>query len=51
MFTTGNNFFAWKTIGECFAECDTRQKKLGELYIGNDFFVEYFLSGNLPSVT
>jgi hypothetical protein len=29
----------------CFAECDTRQRKLGELYIGNGFFAEYFLSG------
>jgi hypothetical protein len=39
--TIGNNFFA----GECFTECDTQQRKLGELYIGNDFFVEYFLLG------
>ena len=36
---------AWKTLGEDFAECDTRQRKLGELYIGNDFFAEHFLSG------
>jgi hypothetical protein len=36
---------AWKTLGEGFAECDTRQRELGELYIGNDFFAEYFLSG------
>jgi hypothetical protein len=28
----------------CFAECNTRQKSIGELYIGNDFFAEYFLS-------
>jgi hypothetical protein len=28
-----------------FAECDTRQRELGEQYIGNDFFAEYFLSG------
>jgi hypothetical protein len=36
---------AWKTLGEGFAECDTRQRELDELYIGNGFFVEYFLSG------
>jgi hypothetical protein len=35
----------WKTLGEGFAECDTRQRRLGELYIGNDFFADYFLSG------
>lgn len=34
-----------KTLGEVFTQCDTRQIRLGELYIGNDFFVEYFLSG------
>jgi hypothetical protein len=33
---------AWKTLGEGFAECDTRQRELGELYIGNGFFAEYF---------
>jgi hypothetical protein len=33
---------ACKTLGECIAECDTRQSKLGELYISNNFFVEYF---------
>jgi hypothetical protein len=42
---------AYKTLGEGFAECDTRQRKLDELYIGNDFFVEYFLSGTRQSVT
>jgi hypothetical protein len=45
---------AWKTLekdlpsvtlDEGFVDCDTRQKRLGELYIGNGFFVEYFLSG------
>jgi hypothetical protein len=36
---------AWNTLGKGFAECDTRQSKLGELYIDNDFFAEYFLSG------
>jgi hypothetical protein len=36
---------AWKTLGEVFAECRTRQKDIGELYIGNDIFVKYFLSG------
>jgi hypothetical protein len=34
-----------KTLGEGFAECNTWQRKLGELYIGNDLFAEYFLSG------
>jgi hypothetical protein len=34
--TTGHN---------SFAECNTRQRTLGELYIGNGLFAEYFLSG------
>jgi hypothetical protein len=46
---------ASKTIGKSFAECDTRQRSLGELYIGTDFFAECFLSGTqqrpLPSAT
>jgi hypothetical protein len=33
-----------KILGEVFIECDTRQKSLGELYIVNGFFAEYFLS-------
>jgi hypothetical protein len=36
---------AWKILGEGFAEYDTRQRKIGKLYIGNDFFAEYFLLG------
>jgi ATP-dependent Zn protease len=32
---------ARKTLGE---GSDTRQRELNELYINNDFFVEYFLS-------
>jgi hypothetical protein len=36
---------ARKTLGKVFAECNTRQRTLGELYIGNDLFAEYFLSG------
>ena len=28
------------SLGEGFSECDTQQRKLGELYIGNDFFAE-----------
>jgi hypothetical protein len=36
---------AWETLGEGFAECDTRQRRIDELYIGNGFFAEYFLSG------
>jgi hypothetical protein len=35
----------WKTLVKGFVECNTRQRKLGKLYIGNNFFVEYFLSG------
>jgi hypothetical protein len=31
---------ALKTLGEGFAECDTQPRKLGELYIDNDFFAE-----------
>jgi hypothetical protein len=33
---------AWKILGKIFVECDTRQRSLGELYIDNDLFVEYF---------
>jgi hypothetical protein len=36
---------ALKTFGKGFIECDTRQRKLDELYIGNGLFAEYFLSG------
>ena len=36
---------AWKTLGELFVECDSRQISLDKLYIDNDFFVKYFLSG------
>jgi hypothetical protein len=36
---------ALKTLVKGIAECDNRQKKLGELYIDNGFFAEYFLSG------
>jgi hypothetical protein len=32
----------FEALGKGFAECDTRQRKLGKLYIGNDFFAEYF---------
>jgi hypothetical protein len=31
-----------EALGEGFAECDTRQRELDELYIGNSFFAEYF---------
>jgi hypothetical protein len=40
--THGKSYF---TLGKGFAECNTRQRTLGELYIGNNLFVEYFLSG------
>jgi hypothetical protein len=33
---------AHKTLSKLFAECDSRQKGLSELYISNNFFVEYF---------
>jgi hypothetical protein len=36
---------AWETLDKLFAEWDSRQKSLGELYIGSGFFAEYFLSG------
>jgi hypothetical protein len=40
----------WKTLGEGFAECDTRQKRLGELsamtYLPNTFYRA--LDKNLP---
>jgi hypothetical protein len=40
--THGKGYF---TLGKGFAECNTRQRTLGELYIGNSLFAEYFLSG------
>jgi hypothetical protein len=40
----------WKTLGKLFAECDSRQRSLDELYIGNGFFAEYFLSGECHQV-
>jgi hypothetical protein len=40
--THGKGYF---TFGKGFAECYTRQRTLGELYIGNSLFAEYFLSG------
>jgi hypothetical protein len=36
---------AYKTLDEGFAECDSQQRSLDDLHNGNDFFVEYFLSG------
>jgi hypothetical protein len=45
---------ALKTLGKGFAECNTRQRRLGKQCIGKDFFAEYFFSGtrqrSLPSV-
>jgi hypothetical protein len=34
-----------EALGKVFAECDTLQRELGEQYISNNFFAEYFLSG------
>jgi hypothetical protein len=36
---------ALKTLGKGFAECDTRQRRLGKQYIDKAFFAEYFFSG------
>jgi hypothetical protein len=36
---------ALKTIGKGFAECRTRQIRLGTQCIGKAFFAEYFFSG------
>jgi hypothetical protein len=36
---------AFKTLGKDFAECDTRQTRLGIQCIGKAFFAEYFFSG------
>ena len=33
-----------KTLDKLFVECGTRQRGLGEQYIGKGFFAEYFLS-------
>jgi hypothetical protein len=35
---------ALKTLGTGFAECDTRQRRLGKQCIGKAFFAEYFFS-------
>jgi hypothetical protein len=32
------------TLDKGFAECNTRQRTLGELYIGSGLFAEYFMS-------
>jgi hypothetical protein len=44
---------ALKTLGKGFAECYTRQRRLGEQCIGKAFFAESFFSGtrqrSLPS--
>jgi hypothetical protein len=32
---------ALKTLGKGFAECNTRQRRLGKQYIGKDFFAEF----------
>jgi hypothetical protein len=40
--TLGKGYF---TLGKGFAECNTWQRTLGELYIGSGLFAEYFLSG------
>jgi hypothetical protein len=44
--TLGKGYF---TLGKGFVECNTRQRTLGELYIGNSLFAEYFLSGTRQS--
>jgi hypothetical protein len=40
---------ALKTLGKGFAECNTRQRRLGKQCIGKDFFAEYFFSGTRES--
>jgi hypothetical protein len=44
---------ALKTLGKDFAECDTRQRRLGKQCISKAFFAECFFSGtrqtSLPS--
>jgi hypothetical protein len=43
-----------ETLGKGFADCDTRQIRIGKQYIGKAFFAEYLFSGTrqkgLPSV-
>jgi hypothetical protein len=41
---------ASKILGKLFVECDTRQRGLGKLYVGNDFFVECIMSGTRQSL-
>jgi hypothetical protein len=41
---------AQKTLDKLFAECSSRQKNFGELYIDNNFFVEHSTK-HLPSVS
>jgi hypothetical protein len=36
---------ALKTLSKGFAECDTRQRRLGKQYISKAFFAEYLFSG------
>jgi hypothetical protein len=46
---------ALKTLGKAFAECYTRQRKLGKQCIGKAFFAECFFSDtrqtSLPSAS
>jgi hypothetical protein len=46
---------ALKTLGKGFAECYTRQRRLGKQCIGKAFFAECFFSGtrqtSLPSAS
>jgi hypothetical protein len=41
---------ALKTLGKRFAECDTRERGLDKLYIGNDLFAECIMSGTQQTV-
>jgi hypothetical protein len=40
---------AAKTLGKAFAECRTRQRRLGTQCIGKAFFAECFFSGTQQS--
>jgi hypothetical protein len=41
---------AQKTLNKLFAECDSQQRGFAEIYIGNNFFIEYFLWGTRQSI-
>jgi hypothetical protein len=41
---------AINTLGKAFAECHTRQRVHGKIFVGKDLFAECFLSGTTTAL-